>query len=100
MTINIITTTVNFRNIKFRPEEFQEILLDKEIIIIFLYFLSEYTLLVEAPYGEEGCICSTEQEEEVDSAENSFKKIRCRPSFFAELNEVLTRELAEDGYSW
>ncbi|WJX94209.1 hypothetical protein P8452_75650 [Trifolium repens] len=50
--------------------------------------------------GEEGCICSTEQEEEVDSAENSFKKIRCRPSFFAELNEVLTRELAEDGYSW
>ncbi|WJX68077.1 hypothetical protein P8452_75652 [Trifolium repens] len=41
MTINIITTTVNFRNIKFRPEEFQEILLDKEIIIIFLYFLSK-----------------------------------------------------------
>ncbi|KAK2421047.1 putative RNA methyltransferase [Trifolium repens] len=40
MTINIITTAVNFRNIKFRPEEFQEILLDKEIIIIFLYFLS------------------------------------------------------------
>jgi hypothetical protein len=23
-----------------------------------------------------------------------------RPRFLAELNEVLTRELAEDGYSW
>ncbi|WJX93049.1 hypothetical protein P8452_74619 [Trifolium repens] len=31
---------------------------------------------------------------------NSFKTIRRRHNFFAESNEVLTRELAEDGYSW
>ncbi|KAK2366776.1 hypothetical protein QL285_080120 [Trifolium repens] len=30
---------------------------------------------------------------------NSFKTIRRRHNFFTESNEVLTRELAEDGYS-
>ncbi|WJX13200.1 RING-type E3 ubiquitin transferase [Trifolium repens] len=35
--------------------------------------------------------------------DNFFHCKRCvrrRPSFFTELNEVLTRELSEDGYSW
>ncbi|KAK2423657.1 hypothetical protein QL285_034098 [Trifolium repens] len=59
--------------------------------------------------GEERWVCFTEQEEEVDSAENNEffstdekhvqEQFQSQPSFFTELNEVLTRELSEDGYS-
>ncbi|WJX62354.1 hypothetical protein P8452_47356 [Trifolium repens] len=67
------------------------------------------SLLVRLLAGEERWVCFTEQEEEVDSAENNEffstddkhvqEQFQSQPSFFTELNEVLTRELSEDGYS-
>ncbi|WJX72246.1 hypothetical protein P8452_56142 [Trifolium repens] len=60
--------------------------------------------------GEDRWVCFTEQEEEVDSAENNEffstdekhvqEQFQSQPSFFTELNEVLTRELSEDATSF
>lgn len=43
-------TAANYRNIKFRPEEFQEILLDKVCIKYFRNYILKFVLLISIPF--------------------------------------------------